>query len=332
MRLIKVFVASPGDVKEERDTVELVVNDLNSTLGDLLNCHLTTVRWETHAWPDVGEDAQDVINKEIGEYDVFVGAMWKRFGTPTKRAESGTDEEFKRAYEFFRKFDRPKIMFYFKTKPFYSTNPAEINQFLKVLNFRKELEQFGVLFWEYSENIEFERDFRIHLSNQIKSITKEAKTIFKPQNAKIFISYKRKDLKRVEPIYDSLKANGFQPWMDVRNILPGKIWVDEIESNIQSSHFFLSIVSSNSIADEINETGFSIPQELDLALDKFEENKPDVSALNDVDIKSYIIPVRLDSVPPPDELAKYQWLDYFEPNGPEKLIEVLTRLSKELKE
>ena len=98
------------------------------------------------AWPAVADDAQDVINREIGEYDILVGIMWKRFGTPTKRAASGTGEEFERAYQYYKTYKRPNIMFYFRTTPFYTTGDADIKQFQKVIKFRKKLEELGVLF------------------------------------------------------------------------------------------------------------------------------------------------------------------------------------------
>lgn len=104
---VRVFIASPGDVSEERDIVSLVVVELRRVFEELLPFSLDAVRWETHACPDVGEDAQDVINREIGELDIFVGIMWRRFGTSSRRARSGTDEEFQRAYQYFKKYDRP---------------------------------------------------------------------------------------------------------------------------------------------------------------------------------------------------------------------------------
>ncbi len=52
----------------------------------------------------MGEDSQDVINKQIGsDYHIFVGIMWKKFGTETKRAGSGTEEEFSLAYDRYKK-------------------------------------------------------------------------------------------------------------------------------------------------------------------------------------------------------------------------------------
>ena len=108
MKRVRVFIASPGDVSEERDVVSLVVNELRRILSDIRQVELEPVRWETHAWPDVGADPQDVINRQISRYDVFVGIMWRRFGTPTKRAESGTSEEFDRAYRYFKEYKKAK--------------------------------------------------------------------------------------------------------------------------------------------------------------------------------------------------------------------------------
>jgi hypothetical protein len=91
--VLRVFVASPGDVMDERSALEQVVRELNLTWSDTLHIRLELIRWETHATPGLGIDAQDVVNRSIGDnYDLFVGIMWSRFGTPTGRAESGTEE------------------------------------------------------------------------------------------------------------------------------------------------------------------------------------------------------------------------------------------------
>ena len=64
--LLKIFVASPGDVSEERAVLEEVVRELNLTLPRNLGVMLELVRWETHAMPGMEADVQDVINRQIG--------------------------------------------------------------------------------------------------------------------------------------------------------------------------------------------------------------------------------------------------------------------------
>jgi hypothetical protein len=99
-RILKVFVASPNDVIEERIALAKLIGDINDVLVYLApekQLRLELVPYETHAYPDLGRP-QDVINREIPiDYDIFVGIMCKRVGRPTDTADSGTVEEFSRA-------------------------------------------------------------------------------------------------------------------------------------------------------------------------------------------------------------------------------------------
>ncbi|HEV7488046.1 MAG TPA: TIR domain-containing protein [Thermoanaerobaculia bacterium] len=316
MRKLRIFVASPGDIREERDMVALVVDELRRTIAPLAKVELEGVRWETHAWPSVGEDAQDVINREIGDFDLLVGIMWTRFGTATKRAASGTGEEFERAYAYFRTYGRPKIMFYFRQTPFYTTDPKQWRQFAKVLEFRRKLEKLGVLFWEYSQPIEFERRVREHLTKHILELT-AVELIPQAPAPSLFLSYKREDLPRVEPVYEALRAAGFQPWIDIKDILPGRQWIEEIEAAIKRSDFFLPFVSNRSAAEgHARRRSTFVSKEIDVALERELLFPPPSS-------QAYILPVRLDPVDPPLQLAQYQWVDLFAGGGLSSLISAI---------
>jgi hypothetical protein len=122
---IRVFLASPGDTAEERKSASAIIDELNK-INSSDNIELELMRWETHAYSGIGEDAQDVINRQLDDqYDIFVGVMWKRFGSATKRAASGTEEEFLRALEIFHTKSKPiKILFYFSQSPI---QPKEID-------------------------------------------------------------------------------------------------------------------------------------------------------------------------------------------------------------
>jgi len=159
---IRIFVASPGDVSAERDILDSVVQELNTTIAPYKGLSLELVRWETHCRPDLGRP-QGVISAQIGPYDVFVGIMWKRFGTPTGHAQSGTEEEFRIAYDAWRRNGCPRILFYFCQLPFMPRGEEELDQCSRVLRFRRELEQIGLL-WEYSEHESFADKVRPHLT------------------------------------------------------------------------------------------------------------------------------------------------------------------------
>src|SRR5215207_6022546 len=90
---LRLFVASPGDVSSERDHVGTVAAELNRGTAADAGFVLEVVRWETHARPDIGRPQQLILD-QIGQVDIFVGIMWRRFGTPTGVASSGTEEEF----------------------------------------------------------------------------------------------------------------------------------------------------------------------------------------------------------------------------------------------
>lgn len=143
---IKLFLASPSDVKEEREALSGLVREINDVLAFLVPEHglrLELVRYETHTYPDIGP-AQAVINRQIPlDYDIFIGVMWKRCGTPTASAQSGTIEEFNRAVSRREQTGRPTIMFYFCDEPVPLPRGEDLEQLNKVIRFREKLEEKG---------------------------------------------------------------------------------------------------------------------------------------------------------------------------------------------
>lgn len=164
---LRVFVASPGDVSDERDSLKDVIDELNHGIAENKGLMLQFVGWETDAWPGFGEDAQDVINREIDPYDIFIGIMWKRFGTPTKRSGSGIEEEFEQAYSLWLEYGRPRLMLYFKKAPFFPSSKKETEQMNKILDFKKKVKDEGVLYWEYDDPNKFKRLLKEHLIKEI---------------------------------------------------------------------------------------------------------------------------------------------------------------------
>ena len=99
-RVIEVLIASPSDVSTERAIARdeiLEWNIVNSRRDETV---LLPVGWETHASPEIGRTAQALINETVVDRcDILVAMFWKRIGTPTATAPSGTVEEIRRHVE-----------------------------------------------------------------------------------------------------------------------------------------------------------------------------------------------------------------------------------------
>lgn len=122
----------------------------------------------------------------------------------------------------------------------------------------------------------------------------------------VFISYAREDQDRVRSIYQYLGANGIKAWMDETEILGGDRWELEINKAIRTSGLFLACLSEHAV----NKRGF-VQEELHRAL-KLVELFPSSDA--------FIVPIRLERCQLPVELEKYHWLDYYLPDGPQRLL------------
>src|ERR1017187_8021432 len=95
---VRLFLASPSDVSEERCVVEKTVGEINRSVARALGVTVDLMRWEDVV-PAMGRPQQVILDQlDIEDTDLFVGVLWSRFGSPTGKARSGTEEEFTIAY------------------------------------------------------------------------------------------------------------------------------------------------------------------------------------------------------------------------------------------
>ena len=165
--LLKVIVASPGDVLPERKAIESVITDLNRYITPQLGLELRAYRWETDTYPAFHlKGLQGHIDEtlQIDNCDIMIGIFWNRFGTPVGDAQSGTEHELQRAYAGWveSKGKRPHIMVYFKNKEQEGKDDAEREQQRKVAAYKEKLSK-QALCWPYKTKTEFEQLVRNHL-------------------------------------------------------------------------------------------------------------------------------------------------------------------------
>ena len=173
---IKCFIASPNDTTKERNVCEEVFEEINNGIGKVYGFRLSSLRWEKDIYPGIGEYGQDVINNQIdGNYDLFIGIMKTRFGTPTPNAGSGTEEEFDIAYTKYQDGEINHIFFYFGN-PTVSFDSIDYLQLSKVKEFRKKVEDCGVLHMSFTDLDSFKERLKRDLENyfiQNQSIQKQ---------------------------------------------------------------------------------------------------------------------------------------------------------------
>ena len=206
---LKIVIASPNDVREEREALDREIQKVNRFIAERLGLTLKALRWETDTYPGFHiHGPQGLVDSilNIQYCDIFIGILWKRFGTPIKEnGETGTEHEFYEAYEAWKENQRPHIMLYFNQKEYSHKTPAELEQHKAVLNFKENLPKEG-LYWEYNGLEEFKDLVFGHLSLYLQ----DDKLLFKETGKKRSVAKNSK--RRI--IYNDLNKNIFSPLLD----------------------------------------------------------------------------------------------------------------------
>jgi len=151
--VLRVMIASPGDVQTERAIVREVVTDWNSTNGSHRGTMLLAVGWETDVAPEMGDAPQHIIDHRIlAEADLLVGMFWTRLGTPTASYASGAVEEIEEHLK-----DGKPAMLYFSSAPA-PLDSVDPDQYRALKAFRDSCKPRG-LFEMYADADDFRRKF-----------------------------------------------------------------------------------------------------------------------------------------------------------------------------
>ena len=153
IRKVKVFISSPNDLEAERDICKRVIDDLNMVLPKKCNSWIDAYFWEEQTRVIGMGSAQRRIESP-SNYDLYIGMLGKRYGTPTgdvdpetgEKYKSGTEQEFKEAYRAWKESDEKKPEIKFLRKKVTAPTPEkgeEYEQYQRVNAFFKEFEEGG---------------------------------------------------------------------------------------------------------------------------------------------------------------------------------------------
>jgi hypothetical protein len=156
--VLKVMIASPSDVAEEREIVTDALYQWNNANAVTRELVLQPVKWDTHGSPQMGASAQSILNEHLLlDADIVVGIFGTRIGTATTNFISGSVEEIKRHVAAGK-----LAMLYFSHIP---ADPHAIDpkQWAALQAFKEEC-RTGGLYAEYASHEQLRTDFGHHLT------------------------------------------------------------------------------------------------------------------------------------------------------------------------
>jgi hypothetical protein len=125
--------------------------------------------------------------------------------------------------------------------------------------------------------------------------------LFPQRPLRVFLCHSSTDKVLIRDLYRRLSAEGIETWLDEENLLPGQEWDQEIRKAVRGSDAVLACLSRSATT----KPGY-LQKEIKLALDVADE-QPEGTI--------FLIPLRLEDCEVPDRLRRWQWVNFYEPNG-----------------
>ena len=171
-KIVRAFLASPGDMEAERKAVRDAIEEFNSSWADDLGYQVELIGWE-ETIAGYGRP-QELINQDLDRCDLFLGMLWRRWGTPPDtqgQYTSGFHEEFERAISRRKESGKPEICLFFKDvgEEFEKDPGPDLQQ---VLKFKSEIASKSVLYQTFSESRGMEAHARRTVSKYVIRIKK----------------------------------------------------------------------------------------------------------------------------------------------------------------
>lgn len=173
-KVIRIFLASPGDLKDERAAAKQAVDELNQSWLAHHGYHVELVGWELTV-AAIGRP-QALINEDLASCEYFIGVVWKRWGTPPGKDgkyQSGFEEEFQTSLERYRASGKPGISLFFKTlTPQDKQDPGP--QLQQVIDFKKDIvDRQELLYEEFNSVADFEGRIRRSVFAYVRGLIRQ---------------------------------------------------------------------------------------------------------------------------------------------------------------
>ena len=172
-----ILISCPSDVQKEIQSIKEVIEEINHQTIARNHICFQVKHWSRDVDTEIGQEAQQYINENlVDDCDILVSIFKTRFGSPTKNAASGTEEEINKFVDA-----KKKCFLYFSRKSDdIDLASLDLDQMQKVRNFRSSISDTSLYrFYDSLQNLKevFKSDFNIYLNKMLsehKSISEKS--------------------------------------------------------------------------------------------------------------------------------------------------------------
>jgi len=134
------------------------------------------------------------------------------------------------------------------------------------------------------------------------------------ERLRVFLCHASEDRPQVFDLYRRLSEDGFQPWLDIKDLLVGEVWETGIRKAVRASHAVVVCLSRHSVS----KPGF-VQREILYALEVAEE-QPEGAI--------FVLPFKLEPCDIPDRLHTRHCASLFDEDGYPRLVKSLRECAR----
>jgi hypothetical protein len=161
LKKYKVFLASSGELAQERKEIALMISRQNNkwTEQDL---YIELVVWEDLLHSFRGERIQDYFNEEMLKCDIVIALFYRKVG-------QFTEEEFRLAYENLKKGAKPNFLFvFFKSGAITIEDATEsLDDLVKIKKLKEEIKEQEQIYITFNSIEDLTRKLKEQLEQAI---------------------------------------------------------------------------------------------------------------------------------------------------------------------
>lgn len=162
------LISCPSDVENDINIVFEIIDEVNRSVGEENLIYIIPLYWKKDAIPAAGKSAQTIINVQLlDEADGVIALFWTKFGTPTDKYGSGTEEEIAKAIE------KNKDVILLCSNRKVSMKEVNYEQYSKVEDFKTT---YKGLFASYCTDNDLKEQLRIILTKIIYKYARKSKS------------------------------------------------------------------------------------------------------------------------------------------------------------